>query len=53
MAEEYHDGEIGRDENDRRRYCCPQYDDPQMTAKIPTQEFTDAMVKAFKGKMTE
>ena len=34
-------------------YHYPQYDDTQITAKVPSQELSDAMVKAFKGKIKE
>ena len=33
------------------RYYYPQYDDTQITAKVPSQELSDAMVKAFKDKL--
>ena len=29
------------------------YDDTQITAKVPSQELNDAMVKAFKDKIKE
>ena len=53
IAEKYHAGEISRDEYDKWRYYYPQYDDTQITAKVPSQELSDAMGKAFKGKITE
>ncbi len=49
-AEKYRDGEITRDEYDRWRYNYPQYDDTQITARVPSQEFSDAMVKALIGR---
>lgn len=52
-AEKYRAGEISRDEYDKWRYYYPQYDDTQITAKVPSQELSDAMVKAFKGKIKE
>ena len=44
VAEKYHAGEISRDEYDKWRYYYPQYDDTQITAKVPSQELSDAMV---------
>ena len=49
VAEKYHAGEISRDEYDKWRYYYPQYDDTQITAKVPSQELNDALVKALKG----
>ena len=51
VAEKYHAGEISRDEYDKWRYYYPQYDDTQITAKVPSQEVSDAMLKALKGKI--
>ena len=48
MAEKYHAGEMTRDEYDKWRYYYPEFDNTQTIAKIPSQEFSDAMVKAFK-----
>ena len=52
-AEKYRAGETSRDEYDKWRYYYPQYDDTQITAKVPPQELSDAMVKAFKSKPKE
>ena len=49
VAEKYRAGEISKDEYDKWRYNYPQYDDTQITAKVPSQELSDAMVKALKG----
>ena len=51
IAEKYHAGKI--DEYDKWRYYYPQYDDTQITAKVPSQELSDAMVKAFKKKLKD
>ena len=53
VAEKYHAGEISKDDYDKWRYSYPQYDDTQITAKVPPQEFSDAMVKAFKKKLKD
>ena len=53
IAEKYHAGEISREEYDNWRYYYPEYDDTQITAKVPSQELSDAMVKAFKKKLKD
>ena len=53
VAEKYRAGDISTDEYDKWRYNYPQYDDTQIWAKVPSQEFSDAMVKAFKNKLKE
>ena len=53
VAENYRAGEISKEEYDQGRYYYPQYDDTQIWAKVPSQEFRDAMVKAFKNKLKE
>ena len=53
VAEKYRAGEITKDEYDRWRYYYPQYDDTQITAKVPSQELSDALVKAFRKKLKD
>ena len=53
IAKKYHAGEISRDEYDKWRYYYPQYDDTQITAKVPSQELSAAMIKALKDKIKE
>ncbi len=53
VAEKYRAGEITKDEYDRWRYYYPQYDDTQITAKVPSQELSDALVKAFRNKLKD
>ncbi len=48
VAEKYHAGEISKDEYDKWRYNYPQYDDTQITAKVPSQELSDALLKNLK-----
>ena len=43
-AEKYRAGETSRDEYDKWRYHYPQYDDTQITAKVQSQELSDALV---------
>ena len=51
VAEKYRAGEISKDDYDKWRYNYPQYDDTQIWAKVPSQELSDAMTKAFKDKL--
>ncbi len=51
VAEKYRAGEISKDDYDKWRYNYPQYDDTQIWAKVPSQELSDAIVKAFKNKL--
>ena len=53
VAEKSRAGDISKEEYDKWRYNFPQYDDTQIRAKVPSQEFSDAMVKAFKNKLKE
>ena len=53
VAEKYRAGEISRDEYDKWRYYYPQYDDTQITTKVPSQELSDAMVKALKSRLNK
>ncbi len=50
IAEKYRAGELSRDDYDQWRYCYPQYDDTQITAKVPSQELNDAFVGTFGDK---
>ena len=52
-AEEYRAGEISRDDYDRWRYNYPQYDDTQITARVPSRELSDALVKAFQKELRD
>ncbi len=49
VAEKYGAGEINKEDYDMWRYNYPKYDNTQFWAKVPSQELSDAMVKAFKG----
>lgn len=42
------DGEITKEEYDRWRYHYPEYDTMKRWAKVPSQELSDAMIKASK-----
>ena len=41
-------GEITREEYDRWRYYYPDFDDTQIRAKVPSKEFSDALIKKLK-----
>ena len=43
-------GEITREEYDRWRYRYPEFDTTRIWAKVPSQRFSDMMIKAFKDK---
>ena len=53
VAEKFRAGEISKEEYDKWRYNYPQYDDTHIWAKVPSQEFSDAMVKEFQRKIKE
>ncbi|MDB7998746.1 hypothetical protein PND85_09005 [[Eubacterium] siraeum] len=51
QSEKYHNGDINRDEYDKWRYNYPKYDEASGFVKVPSQNLSDAMVEAFKGKL--
>ena len=53
IAEKYHAGEISKDEYDKWRYYYPEYNDTQITAKVPCQELSDALIDAFKDRIED
>ena len=53
VADKYRAGEISKDDYDKWRYNYPQYDESQLWAKVPSQELSDAMVKALKGTIKD
>ena len=46
-------GEISREEYDSWRYHYPKFDTTKIWAKVPSQELNDAMVEAFKDKLSD
>ena len=46
-------GEITKDTYDEWRYNYPKYDTTRIWAKVPSQEFSDMMVEAFKDKLKD
>ena len=53
VSEKYRAGEITKDEYDKWRYYYPEFDDSQITAKVPSQELSDALVKAMKKNLKD
>lgn len=53
VAEDYRSGKISKEEYDVWRYNYPQHDDTQVTAKIPSKELSDALLKKFKDRLTD
>ena len=51
QSEKYHNGDINRDEYDKWRYNYPKYDETFGFVKVPSQQFSDTMVEAFKDKL--
>lgn len=51
--EKYHNGDINRDEYDKWRYNYPKYDKTSDFVKVPSQNFSDAMVEALKDKLKD
>ena len=51
QSEKYHNGNINRDDYDKWRYNYPKYDKTSGYVKVPSQNFSDAMVEAFKDKL--
>lgn len=48
QAEKLRNGEISKDQYDRWRYTFPAEDTTQRWVKVPSQELSDMLVKAFK-----
>lgn len=53
QAEKLKAGEITKDDYDRWRYNYPQFDSTEHWAKTPSEELSDALVKAFEDKLDE
>ena len=53
QSEKYHNGDINRDEYDKWRYNYPKYDETSGFVKIPSQNFSDAMVESFKDRLKD
>lgn len=53
QATKYKAGEITKDEYDKWRYNYPKYDTTGHWHKVPSKEFSDTMVDAFKDKLKD
>lgn len=51
QAEKYHSGDISREDYDKWRYNYPKYDASSGFVKVPSQQFSDTMVEAFKDRL--
>lgn len=52
-AEKYRNGEISKDQYDEWRYNFPKQGTTEHWAKVPSKEFSDAMVEKFKDKLKD
>lgn len=53
QADKLSSEEISREEYDNWRYYYPKFDTTQIRTKVPSQNFSDVMVEAFKDKQKE
>ena len=51
QSEKYHNGEINREDYDKWRYNYPKYDETSGYVKVPSQQLSDALTKAFKDRL--
>lgn len=51
QSEKYRNGEIGRKNYDKWHYNYTKYDEISGYVKVPSQQLSDAMVEAFKGRL--
>ena len=52
QAEKFRNGEISKEQYDRWRYTFPAEDTTQIWGKVPSQDFSDALIKALKRNKT-
>ena len=53
QTEKLRSGEINREDYDKWRYNYPKYDESSGYVKVPSQQFSDAMVEAFKDRLKD
>ena len=53
QAEKYRNGDISREDYDKWRYNYPKYDETSGYVKVPSQQFSDAMVEGFKDRLKD
>lgn len=51
QTEKYRKGDISREDYDKWRYNYPKYDETSGYVRVPSQNLSDAMVKAFKERL--
>lgn len=51
QADKFSNEEINREQYDQWRYHYPKFDTTQIWAKVPSQEFSDMLVDAFKDQL--
>ena len=51
QAEKYRKGDMSHEDYEKWRYNYPKYDENSGYVKVPSQEFSDAMVEAFKDRL--
>ena len=51
QADKLSSEEISKDKYDQWRYHYPKFDTAQVWAKVPSQEFSDALVEMFKDQL--
>ena len=51
QSEKYRNGDISREDYDKWRYNYPKYDATSVFVKVPSQQFSDTMVEAFKDRL--
>ena len=53
QSEKLRNGEINREDYDKWRYNYPKYDESFGYVKVPSQQLSDALVEAFKGRLKD
>jgi len=53
QADKRNTEEISKEDYDNWRYYYPKFDTTQIWAKVPSQELSDALVEAFKDKLSD
>ena len=53
QAEKYRKGDVSREDYDKWRYNYPKYDETSGFVKVPSQNFSDAMVESFKDRLKD
>ena len=53
QAEKLRNGEINREDYDKRRYNYPKYDETSGYVKVPSQQLSDVMLEAFKDRLKD